>query len=104
MSSIDQRVAINNACSGYEMHIKKLEERLLVANRECTKAICALLDNGFRKSANGMEWLPPLGKRPDFEGADVISAVLDVMKATKVFQSAVSEYEARHADKLAVKK
>jgi hypothetical protein len=50
---------------------------------------------GYKQTLTG-EWKPPLGKRPDFEGADLIKAAIEMFRASAVVQQAVQQYEEAH--------
>jgi hypothetical protein len=54
-----------------------------------------LMSNGFTQTPTGA-WKPPLGKRPDFEGADLIKAAIEMFRASAVVQQAVQRYEEAH--------
>ena len=56
------------------------------------KASNSLLAAGYERTPTN-EWKPPLGKRPDFEGADVIKASIEMFRASAVVQQAMQRYE-----------
>lgn len=57
-------------------------------------ACAALMSNGFTQTVNG-SWKPPLGKRPDFEGAALIKAAMAVHVAQRELFDAACKYEER---------
>ena len=70
------------------------EERRVKTAHEWFAARAALASNGFEQTPTG-EWKPPLGKRPDFEGQNLIAAaVVHVAAVRKVFDAA-DEYKTR---------
>jgi hypothetical protein len=50
---------------------------------ELKKAVHALVRYGFAKTPTG-EWMSPLGKRPDFEGSDLIAAAVAAVAAQQL--------------------
>lgn len=54
----------------------------------------ALMSNGFTQTATG-EWKLPLGKRPDFEGVDLIAAAMALVAAQRYMFDAANKYEER---------
>jgi hypothetical protein len=72
--------------------IARREESRIKQAHEWFAMRAALLSNGFTEMPNG-SWKPPLGKRPDFEGADLIKAAIEMFRASAVAQQAVQKYE-----------
>ena len=62
--------------------------------RECIDARAALKGAGYELTPSG-EWKPPLGKRPDFEGVDLIAAAMAHVDAQRKLFDAADEYKAR---------
>ena len=62
--------------------------------RECIDARAALKRAGYELTPSG-EWKPPLGKRPDFEGVDLIAAAMAHVDAQRKLFDAADEYKAR---------
>jgi hypothetical protein len=60
--------------------------------RESDNTRNVLLGAGYGQMPNG-SWKPPLGKRPDFEGDDLIKAAIEMFRASAVVQQAVQRYE-----------
>lgn len=54
----------------------------------------ALILNGFAQTPTG-EWMPPLGKRPDFEGVDLIAAAVAFVEAQRDMLEKARKYEER---------
>ena len=53
-----------------------------------------LTSNGFTQMMGG-EWKPPLGKRPDFEGQDMVAAAMAFVEAQRNMFDAARKYEER---------
>jgi hypothetical protein len=70
-------------------------KELTYERKALTLAKDALLRADYTPMPNG-EWRPPLGKRPDFEGADLIKAAIEMFRASAVVQQAVQRYEEAH--------
>ena len=62
--------------------------------RECIDARAALKGAGYELTPTG-EWRPPLGKRPDFEGVDLIAAALAFVEAQRDMLDKARKYEER---------
>jgi hypothetical protein len=75
--------------------ITRREEGRVKEAHEWFAMRAALMSNGFTQTQTG-EWRPPLGKRPDFEGADLIKAAIEMFRASAVVQQAVQRYEEAH--------
>ena len=50
-----------------------------------------LVKAGYERAATG-EWKPPLGKRPDFEGQDVVAAAMAFVEAQRNIFDAARKY------------
>ena len=74
--------------------IASREERRASAEHEWFAARAALMSNGFTQTITG-EWTPPLGKRPDFEGVDLIAAALAFVEAQRDMFDKARKYEGR---------
>ncbi len=74
------KVELACAKSGYEFEARLMRD--------------ALMGNGFTQMVNGT-WKPPLGKRPDFEGQDMLAAVVAFVQAQRNMLDAARKYEAR---------
>jgi len=104
----DHWTALGNVIAGYKERIHKLEAQLVdlqVKNTAKYEIICNLQDwlelaeaslkcAGYEKTPTGA-WKPPLGKRPDFEGQDVIKAALALTNACDELRIKCRDYEMR---------
>jgi hypothetical protein len=71
--------------------IARREECRVKESAEWFAMRAAMMVNGFTQTPAG-EWMPPLGKRPDFEGADLIKAALASIDAQRQLTDAAQRY------------
>jgi regulator of replication initiation timing len=77
----------------YKDRLAKCEKRGAKESAEFFAMRDSLILNGFSQTETG-EWQPPLRKRPDIEGADLIKAAIEMFRASAVVQQAVQKYNA----------